>query len=111
MVTETKPGSEFAIDQTNDPIWKAEIDNFEKEVLAWRAGEGMGAMWSELLMRGSGDLDSRQAADAIDRLGAGRTAEPGTYYMRVGSTLLGERLSDVLPVIVDIVRRPRMDPG
>jgi sulfite reductase (ferredoxin) len=42
MVTETKPTSEFAIDQTNDPIWKAEIDNFEKEVLGWRAGEGMG---------------------------------------------------------------------
>ena len=42
MVTETRRGSEFAIDQTNEPIWKAEIDNFEKEVLAWRAGEGMG---------------------------------------------------------------------
>lgn len=73
--------------------------------------QGMGAMWSELLMRGSGDLDSRGAADAIDRLGAGRSAESGTYYTRVASAFLGERLPEVLPLIVDIVRRARMDAG
>ena len=44
MVTETRTTteSEFAVDKTNDPIVRAEIDNFEKEVLAWRAGEGLG---------------------------------------------------------------------
>ena len=31
MVAQSRPRSEFAIDQSNDPIWKAEIDNFEKE--------------------------------------------------------------------------------
>ena len=42
MVTEQRPATEFAVDASNDPIVKAEIDNFEKEVLDWRAGEGLG---------------------------------------------------------------------
>jgi sulfite reductase (ferredoxin) len=40
MVQQTR--SEFAVDKTDDPIVKAEIDNFEKQALAWRAGEGLG---------------------------------------------------------------------
>ncbi len=70
--------------------------------------QGMGSMWSELLMRGSGNLDSRQAADAFDRLGAGRGSEPGSLFMRMSATLLGERAPEVLPLLVDMVRRPRM---
>ncbi|MBI5289897.1 MAG: nitrite/sulfite reductase [Chloroflexi bacterium] len=38
----TGPASEFALDKTHDPIVSAEIDNFERQVLAWRAEEGMG---------------------------------------------------------------------
>jgi len=38
----TGPASEFAQDKTADPIVKAEIDNFERQVLAWRADAGMG---------------------------------------------------------------------
>ncbi len=34
--------SEFAVDKTDDPVVKAEIDNFEKQALAWRAGGGLG---------------------------------------------------------------------
>ena len=41
MVTQVTR-SEFAQDKSNDPIVKAEIDNFEKEALAWRAGGGLG---------------------------------------------------------------------
>jgi sulfite reductase (ferredoxin) len=40
MVAQSR--SEFAVDKTDDPIVKAEIDNFEKQALAWRAGEGLG---------------------------------------------------------------------
>jgi sulfite reductase beta subunit-like hemoprotein len=41
MVTQ-KTRSEFAVDKSDDPIVKAEIDNFEREALAWRAGGGLG---------------------------------------------------------------------
>jgi sulfite reductase (ferredoxin) len=42
MVPAATTASEFAQDKTHDPIVSAEIDNFEREVLAWRAGEGLG---------------------------------------------------------------------
>jgi sulfite reductase (ferredoxin) len=42
MVTAKKTASEFAVDKSNDPIVRAEIDNFEREALAWRAGTGLG---------------------------------------------------------------------
>ncbi len=42
MVTSKKTRSEFAQDQSDDPIVKAEIDNFEREALAWRSGGGLG---------------------------------------------------------------------
>lgn len=71
---------------------------------------GLGAMWSELLLRGAGDLDSRAHADALDRLGVTRGAEQGSIYMRLGFTMLADRLSAALPLMVDMVRRPRMDP-
>lgn len=73
--------------------------------------EGISAMWAELICRGAGDLDSRAHADALDRLGAGRSTDVGTFYLRVGVTTLGERLIETLPLIVDMVRRPRMEEG
>ena len=42
MVTAKRTESEFAVDKSNDPIVRAEIDNFEREALAWRAGTGLG---------------------------------------------------------------------
>jgi len=42
MVTSTRSISEFAQDKSHDPIVQAEIDNFEREALAWRAGGGLG---------------------------------------------------------------------
>ena len=42
MVVKAAVRSEFAQDKTDDPIVKAEIDHFEKQVIAWRAGGGLG---------------------------------------------------------------------
>lgn len=70
---------------------------------------GRSAMWEELLMRGAGELSSRAQADAFDRLGVSRGTEPGAFTFRIGATLLGERLHDALPLIVDMALRPRMD--
>ncbi|MBM4108641.1 MAG: insulinase family protein [Phycisphaerae bacterium] len=70
---------------------------------------GRAAMWSELLLRGAGDLDSRAQADAFDRLGAHRSADAGGLYMRLGMTCLGTRLVEALPRLADMARRPRME--
>lgn len=69
---------------------------------------GMGTLWSELLMRGAGDMNSREHADALDRLGVGRSADVGTYHLRVSAAMIGSRILEALPLLVDMVRRPRM---
>jgi predicted Zn-dependent peptidase len=71
--------------------------------------QGLCAMWSELLLRGAGDLDSRGYADALDRLGVGRGTDAGGYHLRLSGTMLGTRLVEALPYFVDMVRRPRFD--
>lgn len=71
--------------------------------------EGISAMWAELICRGAGELDSRAHADALDHLGAVRSTDVGTYYLRVGVATLGSRLGETLPLVADMVRRPRME--
>src|SRR5690606_9635555 len=71
--------------------------------------QGMATVCAEMLMRGAGDLTSRQHADAMDRLGVGRSTDVGGYHIRIAATTLGERLGEALPLLVDMVRRPRME--
>lgn len=71
--------------------------------------QGLSALWSELLERGAGNLDSRAQADAFDSFGAARGSGVETFHMSITATLLGSRMKDVLPLIVDTVRRPRME--
>lgn len=71
--------------------------------------QGLSALWSELIYRGAGDLDSRGQADAMDRLGLSRSSDVSTFHLRLGFTLLGDRLLDALPIITDLIRRPRME--
>lgn len=73
---------------------------------AARLGES--AILSELALRGCGDLDSRGFSEALDRLGVQRTLSNGSRHLRLGATMLGDRLPDALPLLVDLVRRPRL---
>ena len=50
---------------------------------------GVGAVLSEMIYRGAGDLDSRQHSDALDRLGVHRSSEVQTHHLRVGAVMLG----------------------
>ncbi|MFO0859987.1 MAG: pitrilysin family protein [Phycisphaerales bacterium] len=70
---------------------------------------GRAALWTELLMRGTQSLNSREHADAVDRLGASRHLENGAYFLRLSSILLGERLRATLPLLTDMFLRPRLD--
>jgi predicted Zn-dependent peptidase len=71
--------------------------------------QGMAAMWSELLLRGAGSRLSREFADAMDLLGAGKSVSGGTFSTAISATLIGSRLDAALPLLVDMVRAPRMD--
>ncbi len=70
--------------------------------------QGIGAVLEEMIFRGAGDRDARAHADALDLLGVHRSAEAMSHHFRLGATFLGDRIADVLPLIVDMVRRPHL---
>ena len=69
---------------------------------------GASAMWSELVFRGAGDLDSRAQADAMDRAGMTRASDVTPRSLRLAFSFVGDELDAALPLIVDLLRRPRM---
>lgn len=70
---------------------------------------GIASMWAELLMRGAGTRRSRELADAMDRLGVVRSTDAGGTHLRLAATTTGDRLAGALPILADMVVRPRMD--
>lgn len=70
---------------------------------------GRATMWSELLLRGAGNLASREQADAFDRVGASRSTSAGKTYLGLSSAMLSARFDEVLPLLADTVMRPRFD--
>lgn len=71
--------------------------------------QGLSTMWSELIFRGCGDLNSRQHADEFDRLGLSRSSDVSTFHLRFSATFVGETIFEVLPAVVRTIRSPRMD--
>lgn len=101
------------------PLVCERIDGVQSAGLTWLVAggsardpeelEGLSTMWSEILFRGAGDLDSRGHADALDTLGASRSSNVQTHHLKLGASAMGPRLEEALPLIVDMVRRPRME--
>lgn len=71
--------------------------------------QGIASMWAEILLRGAGKLRSREHADAVDRLGVTRSTDIGSYHLRLAATMIGDRVADALPLLVDMILRPRID--
>lgn len=68
--------------------------------------DGYSALLSELILRGAGELSSREHSDALDRLGVQRGTDVQSHHIRIDAVMLGERVLDSLPLLVDMVRRP-----
>lgn len=71
--------------------------------------QGRATLWEELLLRGAGGLNSREQADAFDKIGVSRATETGTYTLRLSASMLGIRIPDAIPLMCDTIRSPRMD--
>lgn len=71
---------------------------------------GRAAITSEMLLRGSGDRDSRAFADACDALGMAHAVRAGAFYMKASTIFIADRMPQVLPLFTDIVLKPRFDP-
>ena len=59
--------SEFAQDKSHDPVVQAEIDNFERQVVAWRAGGGLGDDFRPFRLQ-HGTYGQRQADNQMMRI-------------------------------------------
>ena len=70
---------------------------------------GLASITSEMLLRGGGIRDSRRFADDLDRIGASRTVDPTSRTIHIRSSTLGDKLGEVLPMITDVVLKPRFD--
>ncbi len=71
--------------------------------------QGLGAMWSELLLRGAGELDSKRQADAFDALGLSRGVNTRTLFASITMRAMGSRLDGGLELLVSMVRDPRFE--
>lgn len=69
---------------------------------------GTSSVCAEMLMRGAGQLDSKAQADAFDHAGALRDISNSVRYIQLSSSMIGNRISEALPLLADMIRRPTM---
>ncbi len=69
---------------------------------------GTSSVNAEMLMRGAGELDSKSQADAFDHVGALRDISNSIRYTQISASMIGKRIDQTIPLLVDIVRRPMM---
>jgi predicted Zn-dependent peptidase len=70
--------------------------------------QGVAAMLEELIARGAGDLDARQHSEALDMLGVQRGIGVETHHLRLTATMIGDKVDRALPLLLDMVTRPRL---
>ncbi len=69
---------------------------------------GTAAIASQWLMRGAGERDTRALDEALDNLGAQHRLRAGREFLHLSSAQLGRNLPQVLSLLADVIRRPRL---
>ncbi len=69
---------------------------------------GTSSVCAEMLMRGAATLDSKAQADAFDHAGALREINNSIRYMQLSASMIGQRIDETIPLLVDMVRNPMM---
>lgn len=70
--------------------------------------QGISALLSELICRGAGGKSSRQHSEALDQLGIQRSTSVQTHHLRLGAVMIGSKLSEGLPLLLDMVTSPNL---
>lgn len=71
--------------------------------------QGVAPLLAEMLGRGAGGRSSRAFNDALDALGVHRSINAGNRHLSFGATMVGERLDQALPLLLDQAIRPNLD--
>ncbi len=69
---------------------------------------GAAAVLSDCVFRGAGELDAKAHSDALDQLGVKRGCAVQTYHLRLSATFIGHQIEQAMPLLTDMVRRPRL---
>ena len=71
--------------------------------------EGTATVLHEWVQRGAGDLDSRAFSDALEDLGVRRGGAANRESSSFNLSFLASELEAVMPLLADMVMRPRLD--
>lgn len=70
---------------------------------------GVSNLLAEIVGRGAGGQTSRQHSEALDQLGVHRSTSAGNRHLRIGAALVGDKLLDALPLLLDQALRPNLE--
>jgi len=71
--------------------------------------QGVVAVLAEMLTRGAGDRDAKAHCEALDQLGVQRSTDVYVHHLQLSATMLGQQLAGALPLLIDMIRRPRLE--
>ena len=69
---------------------------------------GLASIFSELIMRGAGDRDSRALTLAMDSLGLDHSESVGQLHLRFWGSTLARNIPPALELFADILRHPHL---
>ena len=70
--------------------------------------QGLSSILAEVMLRGAGELDAKAHSDALDRLGVHRNSEPQIWHIKLSATMMGDRIEQAMPLVMDTVLRPQL---
>lgn len=71
--------------------------------------QGTAGVLAELICRGAGGRSAREHSDELDRLGVHRSTNAGGRHLQLSATMIGSKLDDALPLLLDMVTRPNLE--
>lgn len=71
--------------------------------------QGIASILTEMICRGAGGLSAREHTEALDRLGIQRSTSAEIHHLRLGATMIASKLSQALPLLLDMIRRPTLE--
>lgn len=70
---------------------------------------GAGAIITDWIFRGAGDMDSRGLMDALDGLGLHRNCSVSAGFLSMGAALEASNLEKAINIYSDVILRPKLD--
>ncbi len=71
---------------------------------------GLATLSGEMMLRGAGDRSSREIVEALEGAGVQWSQAVSTSHASFAGAMVARQLPEALPIYIDILRRPRLEP-